>query len=49
MPCFKVYHTKPHFRGSTNNEIEKQNTQMSVNTTIVINELIFLSSIFLMK
>jgi len=49
MPCFKVYHTKLHFWGSTDTEIEKQNTQMSVNITIVINELIFLSSIFLMK
>jgi len=29
--------------------MEKQNTQMSVNTTIVITELIFLSSVFLMK
>jgi len=29
--------------------MEKQNTQMSVNITTIITELIFFSSIFLMK
>jgi hypothetical protein len=34
---------------STDTKMEKQKTQMSVNITIVITELIFYSSIFLMK
>jgi hypothetical protein len=44
---FKVYHTKLHFLGSTDTIMEKQNTQMSVNITIVITELIFFSRHFL--
>ena len=40
-PCFEVYHTKLDFWVSANTQMEKQNTQMSVNTTIVITELIF--------
>jgi len=34
---------------STDTKMEKWKTQMSVNITIVITELIFYSSIFLMK
>lgn len=47
--CFEVYHAKLHFWGSSNTQMEKQNKQTSVNTIVVITELIFLSSIFLMK
>jgi hypothetical protein len=48
-PCFKIYHTKLHFWGATDTKIGKRNTQMLGNITVVITELIFFSSVFLMK
>ena len=39
--CFGVYHTKMHFWGSTDIKMEKQNTQISVNTTTETIELLF--------
>jgi hypothetical protein len=35
-PCFEVYHTKLHFWGPNDTIIERWNTQMYVNITIVI-------------
>ena len=47
--CFEVYHTKMHFRGSTGTKMDEQNIQISVNTTTEVTELIFFSTVFLMK
>jgi hypothetical protein len=43
-PCFDVYHTKLQFWEPNDTKIERWNTQMSVNITTVITELIFSSS-----
>jgi len=48
-PCIEVQHNKLHFWSSTDSQMGKQNTQMSVNTTTVITELIILRSVFLLK
>ena len=49
IPCFEVYHTKLHFWGPTNTKMEKRNTQISVNFTILITDLIYFSSVLLMN
>ena len=49
IPWFEVYHSKLHFGGSTDTKMVKWNSQMSVNTTIEITELMFYSGAFLMK
>jgi len=41
IPCFEIYHSKLHFGGSVDTKMVKWNSQMSVNTTIEITELIF--------
>ena len=48
-PRSEVHDTKLHFRGSTDTKMEKRNTQMSVNSTISITELIVFNSALLIK
>jgi len=38
--CFEVYHTKLHIWESPDTKMERQNTQISVNTTTEITEIV---------
>jgi hypothetical protein len=49
LPHVLRYSTKLHFQGSAGTKMEKQNTQMSESTATVTGELVFLSSVFVMK
>jgi hypothetical protein len=48
-PNFELYFTRLHFWGPNDIKLEAVTTQIKVNITTVINELIFLSKILLMK
>jgi hypothetical protein len=46
-PCFEVYNIELHFSGSADTKMDKWNTQMSVNTTTEMDEIVFFSSVLI--